>query len=50
VVGGSKEREPEVATCVRMACVEDVTRAQRATGRPGEPSHLGFFAPVTVDG
>jgi hypothetical protein len=28
VVGGSgKGREPEVAPCVRMACVEDVTRA-----------------------
>jgi len=34
VVGSSKGRAPEVATCVRMACVEGVTRAQRAAGRP----------------
>jgi hypothetical protein len=34
VVGSGKGREPEVATCVRMACVEGVTRAQRAAGMP----------------
>ncbi len=33
-VGSGKGREPEVATCVRMAGVERFTRAQRAAGRP----------------
>jgi hypothetical protein len=32
-VGSGKGREPEVATCVRMAGVEHFTRAQRAAGR-----------------
>jgi len=50
VVGSRTGREPEVATCVHMAGVEEVTRAQRAAGRPREPSLLGLFAPVKVDG
>src|SRR5215813_3167700 len=33
-VGSGKGREPEVATCVRMAGVKGVTRAQRAAGIP----------------
>ena len=33
-VGSGKEREPEMATCVRMAGVEGVTRGERASGAP----------------
>jgi len=32
-----------------MACVEGITRAQRAAVMPGEPSLIGLFASVTVD-
>jgi len=31
-----------------MAGVEGVPRAQRAARMPGEPTHLGLFAPVKV--
>src|SRR5262249_21534552 len=33
-LGSSTGREPEVATCVHMGGVEEVTRAQRAAGEP----------------
>src|SRR2546428_11075651 len=36
--------------CVRMACVEGVTRAQRAAVMPGEPSRIELFVPLTVGG
>ncbi len=36
--------------CVRMACVEGVTRDQRAAVMPGEPSLIELFVPVTVGG
>ena len=45
VVGSSQKRGPEQAMCVHTACFKGVTRAQRAAGRPGEPSQLGLFIP-----
>src|SRR6266571_9142473 len=33
--------------CVRMACVEGVTRDQRAAVMPGEPSLIELFVPLT---
>lgn len=54
--GCEKERAGEGATdghelmrgwCVRMACVEGVTRAQKAAGRP---SFIKLFVPLAVDG
>src|SRR4029453_3822523 len=48
--GATGGRELMQGRCVRMAGVEGVTRAQRAAGRPGEPSLIELFAPVTVDG
>src|SRR2546427_11208591 len=48
--GATDGRELMRGRCVRMACVEGVTRAQRAAVIPGEPSLIELFAPVTVDG
>src|SRR2546422_3923721 len=43
--GATDGRELMRGRCVRMACVEGVTRAQRAAGMPGEPSLVELFVP-----
>src|SRR2546422_8470419 len=46
--GATDGRELMWGRCVRMACVEGVTRAQRAAGMPGEPSRIELFGPLKV--
>src|SRR5229473_6923156 len=48
--GATGGRELMRGRCVRMACVEGVTRGERATGWLGEPALLGLFDPIMVDG
>src|SRR5215468_12057083 len=50
VVGSSTGREPAQARYAHTASCEGVTRDERATGMPCEPSHPGLFVPVAVDG
>jgi len=50
MVGSGQRRWPERVPCVRTASVEGITRGERAAGRPCEPSFLGLFALVIVDG
>jgi len=47
--GSGRGREPKQTTCVRMAGVEGVTRGERATGIPWEPSYLYLFVPMKVN-
>src|SRR5215510_13873049 len=50
VVGSSTGRGPAQAMYAHTAGCEGVTRDERATGMPCEPSHPGLFVPVAVDG
>ena len=50
MVGSRTVRRSEVATYVRMAGFEGVTRGERAAGRPGEPLSLCLSALVMVGG
>jgi hypothetical protein len=50
VSGSGKVRWPAQTRCIRTASFEGVTRGQRAAGMPCEPSRLGLFAPMIVDG
>src|SRR5262249_49296138 len=50
VVGSSTGRGPAQAMYAHTAGCEGVTRDERATGMPCEPSGPGLFVPVAVDG
>src|SRR5262245_49382228 len=50
VVGSSTGRGPAQAMYAHTAGCEGVTRDERATGMPCEPSRPGLFVPVAVDG
>jgi len=49
VVGSGTGRWPEQARCGHMASVEGITRGEKATGKPGEPSRPGLFVLATVE-
>ncbi len=48
--GATGCREPMRGRCVRMACIQGVTRPQRAAVMPEDPSFIELFVPLTVDG
>src|SRR4029450_1432998 len=50
VVGSSTGRGPAQAMYAHTAGCEGVTRDERVTGMPCEPSRPGLFVPVAVDG
>jgi len=51
VVGSSKGRGPGQAMCAHTAGFEGITtRGERAARIPSEPSLIGLFVPLAVDG